>query len=393
LKPIAALFTWHFCGLFGFFLIALFWFWQDLRGLRSALTLPRLKSFPPAADADCPRISLLFAARDEEVKLPAALATLAQIDYPNLEIIGVDDRSSDSTGRILDEFARTHPRFRAVHIAELPPGWLGKTHALQTAYENSSGEWLLFTDADVRFVPDAVRRAMRLAKERELDHLTLMGDVEMRGFWETVLVTFFGMAFYLGNNPQGMSNKRSSAYAGVGAFQLLKRATYEASGTHRRLAMEVIDDMKLGKIVKQAGFWTAAALAEDAVTVRWHAGAGNLIRGVTKNFFAAMSYSLPMVAVAVSGLLMVCVVPFFAVWFLHGAVQWICLAAIILALCFHAGVDAVMRVSFLYALTMPLGAVLLCYMLLRSTVITLRDGGVTWRDTFYRLEDLRRGVV
>ncbi len=215
-----------------------------------------------------PRISLLFAARDEEEKLPGAVATLARLDYPELEIIGVDDRSEDATGRILDEFAAAHPRFRAIHVADLPAGWLGKPHALQQAYEVSSGEWLLFTDADVRFKSDVLRRAMTMIAERNLDHLSLLGDVEMVGFWETVVVTFFGMAFHMATDPSEVINPKSGAYVGVGAFQLVKRSAYEEAGTHRRLAMEVVDDMKLGKIVKQAGFRSGVGIAQDSVVVR-----------------------------------------------------------------------------------------------------------------------------
>ena len=131
--------------------IAFIWIILGLRIAYGALKLPWIKDFSPITGTDVPRISLLFAARDEEEKLPGALATLAELDYPELEIIGVDDRSEDATGRILDEFAASHPRFRAIHVKELPAGWLGKPHALQQAYEASSGEWLLFTDADVRF--------------------------------------------------------------------------------------------------------------------------------------------------------------------------------------------------------------------------------------------------
>ena len=155
-----------------------------------------------------------------------ALATLAGLDYPQLEIIGVDDRSQDATGRLLDEFAEKNPRFRALHIAELLPGWLGKTHALQKAYEVSSGEWLLFTDADVRFAPDVLRRAVTLAREQRLDHLSLLGDVEVHGFWETVAVTFFALGFQLATSPHRVSNPRSRMYVGVGSFQMVKRSAY-----------------------------------------------------------------------------------------------------------------------------------------------------------------------
>jgi len=383
----------HIFGLVVSGFIALFWLTHGLRVAYGAVRLPWVKDFAPAPDADCPTISILFAARDEEEKLPAALATLMEIDCPKLEVIAVDDRSQDGTGRILDEFAAEHPRLRVVHVTELPPGWLGKPHALQKAYEASTGEWLLFTDADVRFKADLLRRGIALVKARNLDHLTLLCDVEMIGFWETVLITFFGLGFHLGTEPGRVSDSRSSRYVGVGAFQLLRRSAYEASGTHRKLAMEVVDDMKLGKIVKQAGFRSEVGVAQDFVVVRWHAGVGNLVRGVTKNFFAGAGYNLGLVAVQLAGLVMMNVLPFVGIFLAHGWMRLFCAIAVAVAICFHAGVAIVMRVSPLYALTHPLGGLLFCYMLLRSTVVTLRQGGIIWRDTFYPLEELKRGVV
>jgi len=393
LTPIPAAKIEHIAGVWLFGLIAFFWVFHGLRVAYGALRLPWIRDFAPAGDVDCPRISLIFAARDEEEKLPAALATLAALDYPNLEIIAVNDRSRDSTGAILEEFARGHSRLRVLHVTELPNGWLGKPHALQKAYEASSGEWLLFTDADVRFAPDVLRRAVRLVKERAVDHLTLFGDVEMHGFWETTLLTFFGMAFHLVTDPYRVGNPHSRAYVGVGAFQMMKRAAYKAAGTHQRLAMEVVDDMKLGKIVKRAGFRSCAGLAGDAVVVRWHAGAGNIVRGVTKNFFASAGYNLALVIFSAAGLLLTNVAPFVVIFAAHGWIRIFAAIAVAIAVGFHVGVNIVMRVSPLYALTHPVGAVVFCYMLLRSTVVTLWQGGVTWRGTFYPLEELKRGVV
>jgi len=383
----------HVFGLVLFGVIAFFWIFHGLRIVYGAMRLPWLKNFAPAPDADCPRISLLFAARDEEEKLPGALATLAELDYPHLEIVAVDDRSEDATGRILDEFAAAHPQLKVVHLRELPPGWLGKPHALQTAHEASSGEWLLFTDADVKFKPDVLRRAVTLARERKLDHLTLLTDIELHGFWETVLMTFFGLAFHLGNDPNSVSNPNSRAYVGVGAFQLLRRETYEKSGTHRRLAMEVIDDMKLAKLVKEAGFRSEVAVAEEAVIVRWQSGFGNLIRGTTKNFFAAFGYRLSFAILGITGMFAMNVLPFVGLAFGSGWIRLFSGVAVLIALRFHVGVDVAMRVSPLYALTHPVGAVFFCYMVARSTVVTLWTGGVTWRGTFYALEELKRGVV
>jgi glycosyltransferase involved in cell wall biosynthesis len=376
-----------------FALIALFWIFYGLRVAYGAVRLPWLKDFACAGDEYCPRISLLFAARDEEEKLPAALASMAAIDYPNLEIIAVDDRSTDGTAWILDEFAAAHPRVRVVHVAELPAGWLGKPHALQRAYEASSGEWLVFTDADVRFQPEVLRRSVNMVREKKLEHLTLLGVVDMVGFWETVLITFFGLSFHLATDPYRVGNPHSRNYVGVGAFQMLRRSAYEAAGTHRRLAMEVIDDMKLGKIVKLAGFRSGVAVAENFVAVRWHAGAGNIIRGLTKNFFASAQFNVWYTGLVVAALLLVHVLPFVALPFVHGWRLVFALVAVAIALAFHTGVAVVMRVSPLYALTHPLGAVLIAYMLLRSTVVTLRQGGIIWRGTFYSLEELKRGAV
>jgi glycosyltransferase involved in cell wall biosynthesis len=383
----------HTVGIVFFALVAAFWVFYGLRAAYGATKLPWVKDFAPAEDALCPAISLIFAARDEEEKLPTALATLAALDYPRLEIISVDDRSQDASGRILDDFVATHPGFRALHVAKIPDGWLGKTHALQRGFEASSGEWLLFTDADVRFKPDVIRRAVTLAEQKHLDHLTLLCNVEMHGFWEKTLITFFGLAFHLATDAYRVSNPNSRAYVGVGAFQLLRRSTYEAIGTHRRLAMEVVDDMKLGKLVKRFGFRSCVGIAQEFVTVRWHAGAGNVIRGVTKNFFAAFGYNLAFAAMALAGMILLNVVPFIAVFAGHGWIRVFSAIAVGVALAMHCSVDVVNRVSPLYALTHPVGALLFGYMIARSVAVTLWQGGVTWRGTFYPLKELKRGVV
>jgi glycosyltransferase involved in cell wall biosynthesis len=383
----------HLFGIVFFALLALLWIVYGLKTAIGAVRLPWLKDFPSAADSDCPKISLIFAARDEQEKLPQALATLLEIDYPQLEIIAVDDRSTDATPRILDNFASTHPRLHVVHIPELPAGWLGKPHALQKGYEASTGDWLLFTDADVKFKPDTLRRTITLLRRFNFDHLTLFGDVEMIGFWERALIPFFGMFFQFAIQPHKVSNPRSTAYVGVGAFQMLKRSVYEACGTHRRLALEVVDDVKLGKIVKMGAFRSGVAIAQDAVSVRWHAGLTNLIRGVEKNFFAAAQFS-PLVALGqFLALLLFNVVPFAGVSLGHGWVRVLAAVCVFVPLCFLASVDFVMGVSPFYCVTLPLGAVMFSYMLLRSTFITLKQGGIIWRGTFYKLDELRRGVV
>jgi glycosyltransferase involved in cell wall biosynthesis len=371
--------------------IAFFWLTYGAYVIYGASQLLRLRNFPLASDENCPRISILFAARDEAEKLPAALQTLLELDYPNLEIIAADDRSTDSTPQILKACAAKDARLRVVRINVLPAGWLGKTHGLQEAYEVSTGEWLLFTDADVQLRPDTLRRAISLVAKHNFDHLTLLCSLQMKGFWEKVTLTFFALGFHLMANPHAASNPRSGSYMGVGAFQLVRRAAYEAIGTHRRLALEVVDDMKLARNFKIGGFRSCVALGTEFVTVRWHEGFGNIIRGVTKNFFAAAGYSIAMVTTQALVIIFGNLLPFLALPFLRGLPQLCAAIAVSIALCFHAGVALLMSVSPLYALTHPIGAILFDYMLLRSTAITLWQGGVRWRDTFYPLDVLRRG--
>lgn len=373
--------------------VALVWIVQALRSYFGMAKLPRIARVPPLANQHCPKVSVLFAARDEARRLPRALASLLAQDYPNYEVIGVDDRSRDATGKILEDFAQTNSRLKVVHIVELPPGWVGKPHGLQQAYEHATGEWLIFTDADVRFAPDLVSRAMQLVKEKGWDHLTLLGQLDLVGFWEKTATIYFGVGFAFGVEPWRVHHPRSRRYMGAGYFQLLWRSTYETIGTHRRLAMEVVDDMKLGKLVKLGGFRSGVAIAPDHVRLRWNEGFVEMIRGVTKNLFAASGYSVLRVVGSVLAIMTISVLPFVALAATRDLPQLFAGVAAATAVAMHSWAAHNNRVSAVYGLTHPLGALIFSYMLLRSMVVTLWRGGVVWRDTFYPLEELRRGQV
>jgi glycosyltransferase involved in cell wall biosynthesis len=374
-------------------IIALVWIAQLIDVALGVPSIPALKDIPPADDSRCPSVSILFAARDEADKLPGALDTFLALDYPRYEVIAVDDRSEDGTGPIIESAARKDSRLKSVRVTSLPSGWLGKPHALQKAYEHSTGEWLVFTDADVHFAPDLLRRSIALAEKNQWDHLTLLGAPVMLTFGEKIIMTFFGMALLMATRPWTTSNPRSGGYFGVGAFQMMRRSAYEKMGTHRRLAMEVVDDMKLGKLAKEAGFRSGVAKGGDDVSVHWHAGVGNIIRGTTKNFFAGSGYRLWLVCFQIFGLLLMFDFPVVALIFVHGWARLFAAIAAGVPLILAGGVALEFRASPLYALAYPIGALIFTWMLLRSTIVTLRQGGITWRETFYSLEELKRGVV
>ena len=364
-------------------------------------SVPHLDKVEPLSGTNLPRVSILFSARDEAAKLPAAIATFLAVDYPNLEVIAVNDRSSDATREILDAAAAKDPRLKVVHIADLPPGWLGKTHGLQTAFEASTGEWLIFTDADVKFAPDVIRRALKLALDQHIDHLPLLGFSETTTFGEKILMSFFGMSFAIGTKPWRKSSPGSRFYVGVGAFQMVRRSAYVAMGEHKRLAMEVVDDIKLGKLMQNTGFRSQAAFCGKRVSVYWHQGVAATIRGTEKNFFATSQYSLPFAIAQIAALLVGVEFPWIALFLIYGwphdhmrVVAFACAAtAIAIPVIMEVAVASSFEISPLYSLTEPIGGLLVGWMLVRSTYVTLKNGGISWRGTFYPLDALKRGLA
>ena len=374
-------------------LLALYWILNAIDTAIGSAKIPKLEGVPPVEDSQCPTVSILFAARDEAEKLPTALETFLALDYPRLEVVAVDDRSEDSTPQILAAAAQRDSRLKFVRVNELPARWLGKPHGLQKAFEHSTSEWLVFTDADVHFSRDLLRRSVAVAQKEGLDHLTLLSSVEVHSAGEKITITFFAMGFLMGVRPWRVHDPRSKGYAGVGAFQMIRRSAYETIGGHRRLAMEVVDDMKLGKLVKEAGIGSGVAKAWERVRVRWHAGVANIVRGTTKNFFAAAGYNLGLACFQLVMLLLVCVLPWVLLPFLRGWALALDAIAVGMTIAMEAGVGIELGISPIYALTEPLGALIMSWMLVRSVIVTLWSGGITWRGTFYPLEELRRGVV
>lgn len=374
-------------------LIALLWTLQVFEIARGIRLVPHLRDVAPAEGPKLPRISILVAARDEAKKLPEALASFLALDYPNYEVVAVNDRSEDDTQSILDAAQRGHSNLKTARIETLPAGWLGKPHALQRAYECSTGEWLVFTDADVYFAPDVLRRAIALATGKEWDHLTLLGRAEMFRFFEKITMTFFGFGFVIGTRPWQANDPNSKGYLGVGAFQMVRRSCYEKMGTHSRLRMEVIDDMKLGKLVKEAGFSSGAARAGESVSVHWHDGVRNIVLGTTKNFFATSGFSIRRTLLRIFGLLLMCVFPTCALPFARGWALAFALIAVALPMVLHAEAANEFGVSRLWGLSLPIGALIFVWMLGRSMIVTLRQGGIEWRGTFYPLENLKSGIV
>jgi len=260
-------------------------------------------------------------------------------------------------------------------------------------YHQAKGEWLVFSDADVRFAPDALREVMAVAKERGWEHVNILPHLELVGFWEKTVLSFWALSSIVWLEPWRVSDPHSRKYFGFGALQALRRNAYEAIGTHRRLAMEVVDDVKLGKLAKQAGLRSGVAIAGDKVSLRYLEGLKNIVRSISKSAFAACGYHASLIAGGVFATIVLYISPFVAVLFTTGLQRALAAVSVLCLLVLHARGLIAVRVSPLYAATNPLGAAVLCYILLHSMIVVLWRGGVLWRDTFYPLDDLRKSLT
>lgn len=366
------------------------------RGVRKGRTLNTQPPYP--TDAPVPALSVVMAACNEEEKLPTAFRSLLAQEYPgDFEILAINDRSTDRTPQILEAFAQeaktSGKRVVLLHIRDLPAGWLGKNHAQYQGAMQAQGDWLLFTDADIVFEPTALSRAVRFAESEQVDHLVSFMSLDLRGFWEKVFGLGFSFLFFMRFRPWEVRNPKSSAYLGVGGFNMVRRYAYDGMGTHREIALEVADDMELGHRLKQNGYTSEVIGAAEMIRVRWQEGLSGLMGGLMKNAYAGLHYS-PWVVLSATGQLFIGIfIPILGTLLVRGAGRWGYGIASTLLLGLASSHARAAGISPLYGLTLPISTLLLISVMWRSMWRTERNGGITWRNTFYPLETLRERAV
>jgi glycosyltransferase involved in cell wall biosynthesis len=360
------------------------------RGNRSTAYL---KDAPSNAGADAPRVSVIVPARNEEKKIREALQSLLAQDYPNLEFIVLNDRSTDRTGNILAQMAAEDARLRLVNIAQLPQGWLGKNYALYQGAERASGQLLLFTDADVIMEPSAVARAVNYLKTNHLHHLAVMPRVRMPTLPLRLFCSAFGIFFSGYIRQWKAKDPASKSFIGVGAFNLVNAEAYKAVGGHRAIAMRPDDDIKLGKLLKKAGYRQEMALGMGQLAVEWYASLGELIEGLMKNAFAGLEYNAAASIGAGIAVLLLHVWPFVAIFVVSGLARVLYVLAVALMLLFISDANHFYGQPRWYALAHPLSAAVFVYILWRSMALALWTGGISWRGTHYPLTLLRANRI
>lgn len=359
------------------------------RHLAELRTLAELR--PPEPDA-WPRVTAIVPSRNEAANLQGALASRLAEGYPDLEIVVVDDRSSDATATLLATMAAGDARLRPIRIDDLPARWLGKVHALARGTAVATGEWLLVSDADIEFAPDTLRRAVAVCVADGLDFLALVPEFRSRSVIVDVLWAVFTRTFSMFVSPDAVRDPRSAAAAGSGAFMLLRRSAYDRTPGFEWLRMETADDMALGLMMKQSGARCELMNGRGSARVSIYDSLGEFYRGIEKNAGSLLGVPFPVTVLllALAGCVELSPLAALSAGLATGT-PWLAacgFGSATLATACTVAAAARNTGRILPALAWPVGWTLIASGILRATWLAWRRGGVVWRETFYPAADL-----
>lgn len=247
--------------------------------------------YPPADEVDTsdwPMISVLVAAKDEEGAIEQCLRTMLDQDYPNYEVICINDRSGDRTGEIADSIAAENPRLRVIHVTELKEGWFGKNNAMRMGVEAARGDWFCFIDADcTQQSRQTLSMSYQFARDRGSRFLSVMPVLVADGFWEQVLQPVCGGIMVFWFRPEKVNDpKKSAAYAN-GAFMLMEKDAYWQIGGHEPVKAEVNEDIHMARLAKQAGISLYVVQNRGLYTTHMYHGFAATWKGWTRIFYGS----------------------------------------------------------------------------------------------------------
>lgn len=355
--------------------------------------IPRLAEVVRLAPGErVPRVSVIAPALDEERNIAAAVRSLADQDYPDCEIVVVDDRSTDATPAILARLARELPRLRVVTVRELPPGWIGKNHANWLGARAATGEILVFTDADVVMAPSTLGRAVAHLERHGYDHVAAAPETVMPGLVNQFTL-YFGLMFTLYVRPWAARDPDSDAHVGIGAFNMVRAAAYHAAGGHEAIRLRPDDDLKLGKILKRSGARQDFVAGRGLISVEWYATWREVRDGLMKNLYAGAEYRTWLVVLGVLAHVLLLALPPFALLWTDGAAWWLNLGCVALYAWVGAAAARGFGTAWWAGVLIPFLALFGAWLMARATWLTLRNDGIDWRGTHYSLAALRANVV
>ncbi|MEO6404395.1 MAG: glycosyltransferase family 2 protein [Ferruginibacter sp.] len=370
-------------------LVLLYWAFLTLWLIYNGRKILTLSSISAKANKKEPSVVIIIPVRNEAYGLRDALTSVCNLDYDAYRVVVINDRSTDDSGKILSELQAQYKQLSVINIETLPGGWLGKNHALYTGSLASSEAYLLFTDADVVFHADVIKKAIQYCIRHNLDHLTILpGMISNSSRLSSVIATFVIMLTAL-QRPWAAKIMSSRASIGVGAFNLVKREMYLKAGTHKAIAMRPDDDLRLAASIKAAGGRTDVLYGKEEITVEWYRSVKDFINGLMKNIFSGFRYNVFLAAGGVIGTMLFFILPIPIVLIFGDIIDRILVALMLLFQFILYGYMPGAAGKYWYAFLTPYAGIIIIFIIIKAIVTNLYDGGIYWRGTFYSLKELR----
>lgn len=336
-----------------------------------------------------PSVSVIFTALNEEDNIRETIESLLEIDYPNFEIIIINDRSTDRTPQIIAEMKEKHPHLRTFQVDTLPGGWFGKNHGLHVGSQHAKGDYILFTDADVLVHRDILSKTISYMITNKLSHLTIFERHLRNTLGLKIIMLGSYLTYSLSFKPWRVRFPWSKKALGHGAFNLVKADVYRQCGGHTKIALQCLDDVKLGTLIKQSGFKQDTIDGCDYIHRAWYNSLPEMIHGFEKNSFAIYNYRpLPLLLDTIYALIFF-IWPLIAIFLFTDSLFWLNIANIILTILLAARSAEQYRLSKIYAVFYPIGILLLLFSAWKSCFVITKNDGVIWRGTHYSLSDLK----
>lgn len=340
--------------------------------LLNALTYPRLR---PGRPGQTPLVSVLIPARNEAAHIERTLRMLRAQDYPNFEIVVLDDASSDGTAQVVRRASDSDPRLLLLPGLPLPPGWLGKAWACQQLFQHARGDLLLFTDADVRWHSGALQAVVRQFQESRAHLLAVFPTQETVTWGERLIVPLMGMAI-LGYLPILAAHHIpwASFAAANGQCLLFDRAAYVRIGGHESVKTSLIEDVSLARLIKRNGLRLRLTDGAGLISNRMYGNWREVRDGFAKNIIAGHG-NLFFLFLSTLFHWLVFILPW--AWLFVNARS--ALPLVLLGVCVRALTAALTRQRLADSLLMPLSVTLMTIIALRAAYWQIRFGGPQWR--------------
>jgi glycosyltransferase involved in cell wall biosynthesis len=353
--------------------------------------IPQLENLHATPPSEWPRLSIIIPACNEADTIKGAVEKLLAQDYPHLEIILVDDRSEDATGNIIEQLAAQDNRIITVHIKQLPDDWLGKVHALHQGTQHASGDWLLYSDADIHYERNLLQGVISYAEQNQLDHVALIPRVLSNNWLLQTITRALGIVFLIGARATAVEDPNKTAAIGIGAFNLVRRSAFEKTAGFEWLRMEAVDDVGLALMMKRQGFRTRFAFAYQDLSVHWYHSIRSMAHGFEKNIVGPIShYRMDrLFAVSFIGSAIV-IAPYLSLLMWHSPLAWSGIAVLIANLLLSLRIAMADRENPLPWLLVPLGIVIFLLIFLRAALLLMKRQGIVWRGTKYPVDKLRQ---